>query len=220
MPGEQAGAEPEALAEALVEARRKRASTGLGERHTRAGSYRRFRCVRVLPETFPIADFLFWASRRLAEIVWSAVGFAFAIASMALFFAPSFSPGWSRWWAVAPLGLYVVGALLWADYKGAKGGCLTAQLVAEKDDRFTREWLEIRNCGSVLVRDVTWELLGEPRGWDLLDEGLTPPELERDERLRIPVVTSMGCDPQATVRLHGTVRGREYQRDKLVSVFG
>jgi hypothetical protein len=169
-----------------------------------------------------VGAFFFWAARRLVVLVSHGLGITSTIASLVLLVVPTFSPGWSRWWAIAPVLGYVVVALLWEDYQRAMGGRLTAVLVEEKDDKYTRSFLEISNCGSVGLRAVEWELLGEPRGWSLLDEGIQRPlpELQPDEKLRLPLVLSMGSDAQATLRLRGVGEAGEYQRDKLVTVYG
>jgi hypothetical protein len=109
-----------------------------------------------------------------------------------LFFVPSFEPGWSRWWAVVLVLSYVVGALLRAEYLRERGGCLTASVRSEEGEKYRRTWLEIRNCGSVAVRDVDWDLVGEPRGWDLVDEIQRPfQELDVGEKIR---VSARPCD--------------------------
>ena len=92
------------------------------------------------------------------------LGITSTVASLVLLVVPSFSPGWSRWWALAPTLAYVIGALLWAEYKRVSDGCLSATLISEKDDRWTRRYLEICNCGVVLMRDIDWELRGGGSG--------------------------------------------------------
>jgi hypothetical protein len=169
-----------------------------------------------------VGAFLLWAARRIGVLVRNGLGITSTIASLGLLVVPTFSPGWSRWWAVGPILVYVVGALLWDEYVRESRACLTATLTSEKIDNWTRHWLEIQNCGAGTVKDADWELLGQPPGWDIEDQGMARPhpELLAGEKFRLPVILSMGCDVQATVRLRGVAGGREYQRDKLVTTYG
>jgi hypothetical protein len=169
-----------------------------------------------------VSEFLLWAARRLIGLASNGIGITSTLVSVALFVVPSFAPGWSRWYAVAPIAVYVVAALLWDEYVRNRGACLTAALVSKKEEKWKRNWLEIQNCGAVVVRDVDWDLMGEPRGWTLDDEGIRHPlpELEAGEKINLPVYLDMGCDTQVTVRLRGVAGGRDYQRDKLVTVYG
>jgi phosphate/sulfate permease len=160
-------------------------------------------------------------NERLLALVSHGVGLVSTLATVALFVLPSFASGVARWWALAPLLAFIIGALLKDEYDRISAPCLTAELVREENDsgNYRYTFLEIRNCGPVTVEGVECELPSDARGWDLHTNGLEYPvsELEPDARTRFLLIMSMGRSAQARVTLRGFVDGKPYERTRLLN---
>ena len=169
-------------------------------------------------------DFATWATKRLLALITHGVGLVSTLVTVALFVLPSFASGVPRWWALAPLMAFIIGALLKDEYDRVNAPCLTAELVREQigSRDYRQTFLEIRNCGLVTIERVECQLSSATQGWDLLTDALEYPvsELEPGARVRFLLVISMGCSAQARVTLRGAVDGRPYERTRLLGVYG
>jgi hypothetical protein len=168
--------------------------------------------------------FATWAARRLFGVINSGVGLASTLITIALFVVPSFLGAVSRWWALVPLVVYVIGALLYDEYKRVSSPCLNATMEEEvevgmRGQPRRQNFIRIENCGPIPIENVACDL--SEKSWKLLTDSMVYPipVIEPNESTRLMLVTSMGSSIHAYATLRGEIDGKPYERKKLLSLF-
>jgi hypothetical protein len=95
---------------------------------------------------------------------------------------------------------------------------LSARLRRRESNQFL---LEVENSGHVNLHDVSWEIPEEAR-WlttDVLPD-YPVPLLRPGQRVRVPVVISMGRQLATNIKLHAANPfGEPYEHEQLVSIY-
>jgi hypothetical protein len=171
--------------------------------------------------------FIPWAARRVFGLVNRGIGLLSTLATIALFVVPSFVGAVPRWWALAPLAVYVIVALLHEEYKRVSSPCLNAKVeeeteVTPRGHTHHQNFLRIENCGPITVEHVTCEMPDHARAWQLHTDSMEYPlpALESGESTRLLLLTFVGSPAQVRATLRGEVNGEPYERTKLLSLFG
>lgn len=81
--------------------------------------------------------------------------------------------------------------------------------------------LVIVNSGDVVLHDVNWELVGQPAGWTLMEQGLPKPwpELGPGKTIRLPIVFGMPGAPTIELRLTAVAAGTPQEWTHVLTIY-